>query len=323
MSMIVNSVAYRNGQRLKEVSIEDISEVIKEPGSFIWLGLHEPDEALMRKIKEEFGLHELAIEDALHAHQRPKLENYGDSLFVVLKTAHLENKTAIYGETHIFVGSNFLISVRHGSSSSYQPVRERCERNPKMLSKGPGFALYALMDFVVDNYQPILSQFEEDFEALEADIFKGQFDRLVIGRIYDLKHRLLALRNAALPVSDISNDLTRFHEQIIPKELRVFFRDVQDHVSRMISALDNMREMVTASMQVHIALVGIGQNDIVKQLAGWGAILAIPTVVFSLYGMNFKLMPELEWDYGYPATLAVTLVACFFLYRKLKQADWI
>jgi magnesium transporter len=191
MTMIINSVAYKKGERLGDITVEDISEVIKQPDTFVWLGLYEPDDAMLLKIQEEFHLHELAIEDARNAHQRPKLETYGDSLFIVLKTAQLEEGKVVYGGTHLFVGSNFFVSDRHGSSSSYAQVRDRCERAAKMLAKGPGFSLYALMDFVVDNYQPVVAQFERDFEAIETDIFKNKFDNLVIERLYDLKRQML------------------------------------------------------------------------------------------------------------------------------------
>jgi magnesium transporter len=323
MTMVVNSIAYRKGQRLADVTIEDISEVIKEPATFVWLGLHEPDEALLSQIKEEFSLHELAIEDANKAHQRPKLESYGVSLFIVLKTAQLENGQVTYGETHLFVGPNFLVSVRHGASSSYRQVRERAELNPKMLAKGPGYAVYAILDFVVDNFQPIVAQLETSFKSLEEDIFKLQFNRLVIERLYDLKSDLLELRNTALPVSDICGELMRFHEDFIAKEIRHYLRDTQDHVARLISSIDNMREMLNTAMQVNLAMVGVGQNEVVKRLAGWAAILALPTVIFSLYGMNFEAMPELKWKYSYPLLLAITTGGCVLLYRKLRRAGWI
>ncbi len=323
MTMIINSVAYQNGARLGNISTDDISDVIKQPDTFVWLGLHEPDGALLQKMQEEFNLHELSIEDARNAHQRPKIETYGDSMFIVLKTAQLEQEKVVYGETHLFVGSNFLMSVRHGASSSYAQVRERCEKTSKMLAKGPGFALYALLDFVVDNYQPIVAQFEKDFDAIETDIFGGRFDKLVVERLYDLKRQLLELRNAALPVTDICAELMRFHEDLIPKALRAYFRDIQDHVSRLVGLLDGMREMLTTAMQVNLALVGNHQNEVVKRLAGWGAILAIPTVIFSLYGMNFELMPELKWRYGYPLAVAVTLLGCVYVHRRLRRAGWV
>ena len=323
MTMIINSVAYKDGERLGDITVDDISEVIKQPDTFVWLGLYEPDDAMLLKIQEEFHLHELSIEDTRNAHQRPKIETYGDSLFIVLKTAQLEGSKVVYGETHLFVGANFLVSVRHGSSSSYAPVRDRCERAAKMLAKGPGFGLYALMDFVVDNYQPIVAQFESDFEAIETDIFKNKSDNLVIERLYDLKRQLLELRNAALPVADISNELVRLHEDLIPKELRAYFRDIQDHVSRLVSILDSMREMLTTAMGVNLALVANSQNEVVKRLAGWGAILAIPTVVYSQYGMNFKWMPELQWQFGYPLAVAVTITGCALVFRRLRRAGWV
>lgn len=295
MTSIVNSVAYRNGQSLGEVAVDEISEVIKQPDTFVWLGLHEPDEALLLRIQGEFGLHELAIEDAHHAHQRPKIETYSSSLFIVLKTAQLESGAVVYGETHLFVGPNFLVSVRHGASASYAHMLQRCEDGTKGLHKGPGFALYAVLDFMADNYQPIVAKFEQDFEAIETDIFTDRFDRLVIERLYALKRQLLELRNAALPLADISAELMRLHEDLIPKELRAYFRDIQDHVSRLVGLIDGMRDMLTTAMQVNLALVANNQNEVVKRLAGWGAILAIPTVIFSLYGMNFEWMPELKW----------------------------
>ena len=322
-SMIVNVGAYEAGRRLSGITVDEISEVLARPQTFVWIGLFEPDEAMLSKMQEEFGLHELAVEDARNAHQRPKIETYGGSLFIVLKTANLKDMQVTYGETHLFVGPNFLVSVRHGDTAGYAVVRERCEQTASLLSKGPSFALYAILDFVADNYQPIIEQFEDDFDKLEEGIFKSDFDRLVIGRIYELKRQLLELRNAALPVGDIANELMRFHDDLIPKELRAYFRDVKDHVARLVGMADNMRELLNSAMQVNLALVGVSQNEVVKRLAGWGAILAVPTVVFSLYGMNFKWMPELEWHYGYPTAVGFTVVACFVLFKRLQKTGWI
>ena len=323
MTSTINSAAYRNGQPLGEISIDEISELLKQPDTFVWLGLHEPAEAVLLTIQRELGLHELAIEDAHHAHQRPKIEAYSNSLFIVLKTAQLEAGQVVYGETHLFVGSNFLVSVRHGASSSYAKVLQRSADATKGLHMGPGFALYAVLDFVADNYQPIVAQFERDFEAIETDIFEDQFNRLVIERLYALKRHLLELRNAALPVAEISAELIRLHADLIPKELRAYFRDVQDHVSRLVGLIDGMRDMLTTAMQVNLALVANNQNEVVKRLAGWGAILAIPTVIFSLYGMNFEWMPELKWRAGYPMAVGVTLLGCIFVYRRLRRSGWV
>jgi magnesium transporter len=323
MTSIVDSVVYRDGKRLGNIAIDDISELIKQPDTFVWLGLHEPDDAQLGRIQQEFALHELAIEDAHHAHQRPKIEAYSHSLFIVLKTAQLEAGQVVYGETHLFVGTNFLVSVRHGASSSYAQVLQRCEDGTKPLPKGPGFALYALLDFVADNYQPVVAQFERDFDAIETDIFNDQFDKLVIERLYALKRNLLELRNAALPLAEISSELMRLHEDLIPKVLRAYFRDIQDHVSRLVGLIDGMRDMLTTAMQVNLALVANNQNEVVKRLAGWGAILAIPTVIFSLYGMNFEWMPELKWKAGYPMAVTVTVLGCLLVYRRLARAGWV
>jgi magnesium transporter len=223
----------------------------------------------------------------------------------------------------MFVGARFFITVRHGPSITYRSVRERLESMPELLAKGPAIAAYGVMDFIVDNYGPIADDIESRFEQLETDIFRGSFDRGTIGRMYDQKRELLALRGAVAPVLEITDELVRFHTDFIPKELRVYFRDVHDHVIRLIGTTDEIREMLTAAMQVNLALATVDQNDAVRRLAGWGAILAIPTVVFSLYGMNFRHMPELNWDYGYPTMLGVVTLICVWLHRRLKRFGWL
>jgi magnesium transporter len=322
--MIMNCVAYKHGKRIGEITLEAISDVLAEDGTFVWLGLREADKALLAKIQEEFGLHELAIEDACAAHQRPKLEEYGDSVFLVLQTAQLTgDKRVAFGETHLFVGARFLVSVRHASPLAYMKVRERCENVPQQLAKGPGFALYALMDFILDHYLPVVDGLEQRLEQLEADIFNTDFRTETFEQLYDLKRDLLLLRAATLPWLDICSELTRFHPAIIPKDIRFYFRDVHDHAQRINQAVDSMREMLNAAMQVHLALATVRQNEVVKRLAGWGAILAIPTMVFSLYGMNFKHMPELDWRFAYPATLFVVFIGCVWLHRRLKSVKWL
>ncbi|MEQ1802217.1 MAG: magnesium and cobalt transport protein CorA [Gammaproteobacteria bacterium] len=321
--MIVNCVAYRGGKSLGSIPVDDISEVLKAPDTFIWLGIHEPDISLLRKVQEEFSLHELAIEDAMHAHQRPKLETYADSLFVVVDTAQLVNDEVQFGETHLFVGRNYIVTIRHGSSVSYAPVRQKCETSPHRLGMGPGYALYSVIDFIVDNYQPVAERLQARFQELEQEIFNKSFDRESIGKLYKLKSELIKLRDAVGPINDISSQLIRFHEDIVRKELRPYFRDIEDHVSRITRGVDTIREMLTTAIQVNLALVTVGQNEVVKRLAGWGAILAIPTVIFSMYGMNFRHMPELAGRFAYPLVVGGTLLACVLLYRRLVRAGWI
>jgi magnesium transporter len=321
--MIVNCIAYRAGKSLGDISIDAISNVLKEPDTLVWLGVHEPDTPLLRKVQEEFSLHDLAIEDAQHAHQRPKLEAYGDTLFIVVETAQTQNDKVCFGETHLFVGRNFIITIRHGSSVSYAAVRQKCETIPHRLAIGPGFALYSIIDFVVDNYQPVAESLQARFEELELGMFEKSFDRETIAEMYRLKGELIKLRNAVMPINDISSQLIRFHDEIVRKELRPYFRDIEDHVSRIIKMTDTIREMLTTAIQVNLALVTVGQNEVVKQLAGWGAILAIPTVVFSMYGMNFRFMPELGSHWGYPLVVGATASACALLFRRLRRAAWL
>lgn len=321
--MIVNCSAYRAGKKVADIDIADISEALKQDGTFVWVGLHEPDEALLRTIQTEFGLHELAIEDAHAAHQHPKIEEYGDTLFVVVQTAQMSQQGIQFGETHVFLGRRFLVSIRHGPSLPYVKVRERCEFTPERLTQGPAFALYAIMDFIVDNYRPIVDAMHSRFEIIERDLFQARFSRESIEALYDLKLEALQLRSAAAPVLDICNALIRFHTDIIPKDAHVYFRDIHDHARRVTEATDSMREMFTAAMQVNLALVTVSQNEVVKKLAGWGAILAVPTMVFSLYGMNFHWMPELSWKFAYPAIMVLVVTGCTWLYRRLRRVGWL
>jgi magnesium transporter len=321
--MIMKCVAYKHGISQGDVTIEDISEVLKEPDTFIWLGLHEADTALLLKIQEEFSLHELSVEDACAAHQRPKIEEYDDSLFMVLHTAALGKNGVDFGETHIFVGSRFVVTVRHGSLLDHRKIRLRCESQPHQLAKGPGFVLYAIMDFIVDNYVPIINDLQKQFEALEEAIFENRPSRQTMEDLYELKRELLLLQGAILPVIDICNELMRFHNGIIPKDVRVYFRDIADHIKRIDQTINGIREMLISAMQVHLTFETVRQNEVVKRLAGWGAILAIPTMVFSWYGMNFKHMPELDWEYSYPAVVGGVVIGSGLLFWRLKRAGWL
>ncbi len=322
--MVVNCVAYDDkGRRLPDISLDQISDVLKLPDTFVWVGLHEPSEELLVKLQEEFGLHDLAVEDAHHAHQRPKIEVYGDSLFVVLHTAQEVNCKIEFGETHIFMGQRYLLTVRHGASLSYSPARVRCEREPELLALGPSYALYAVMDFVTDNFQPMVHAFQSELSALESAIFTNEFKRNTIERLYDLKKELVTLRLAISPMQDILNQLIRFHQTLVREEVRPYFRDVFDHALRVKEASDTMSEMVTAAMSVNLAMVSVGQGEVVKRLAGWAGLLAAPTLIASWYGMNFEHMPELPGRFSYAIVAGITVVVCIALYRVLKRAKWL
>lgn len=323
MTTVVNCAAYTDGRRIREITVEEISDFVAQDGVFVWLGLHEPDQHLMRKVQEEFGLHELAVEDAHRAHQRPKLETYGDCLFVVLHTAQVIDAKIHFGETHVFIGPRYVVSIRHGASLSYAAVRAKCETAPERLRHGPGYVLYQIMDFVVDNYFPIVEALEDELASVEDTMFKGLGRRKTSERLYELKRQLMALRRAVVPVGDICLMLQRPDHKVIPESARPYFRDIHDHVLRIHDAVDNMREMLNTALQVNLSLVSLGQGEVVKRLAGWGAILAVPTLVASIYGMNFEFMPELHWKFGYPVVLGGTVVGCMLLYRRLKRAGWL
>jgi len=323
-NMVVNCVAYKvDGRRLPDITIEQISDVLKEPDTFVWVGLHEPDEDLLVKLQEEFCLHDLAIEDAHHAHQRPKIEVYGDSLFIALHTAQFVGGKIEFGETHIFLGQRYLVTVRHGASLSYAPARGRCEKEPDLLSLGPSYGLYAVMDFIVDNFMPIVREFESELAELEQDIFDGSYKRETIERLYDLKKQLVTLRLAVSPIQDITNQLVRFHPALIKDDVRPYFRDVFDHSMRVKEASDTMSEMLTAAMSVNMAMVTVGQGEVVKRLAGWAGLLGIPTLMASWYGMNFEHMPELPGAYSYYAFIGVTLGVVGVTFAILRKAKWL
>jgi len=322
--MIVNCIAYRNdGTRIGDIGIDAISDVLKDPDTFVWVGLHEPDEPLLLKLQEEFGLHDLAIEDAHTAHQRTKLETYGDSLFMVVQTAQLVSSHLAFGETHIFLGPRYMVSIRHGASLSYAPARRACEHAPHLLAHGPSYALYGVLDFIVDNLLPIVRDFREELQQLEKDIFAETFKRSTVHRLYDMQRDLMTLRLAVAPLQDIISQLARLHPNLIPNELRAYFRDVYDHVFRVNESINAMREMLTAAINVNLSLVTYGQNEVMKKLAGWAAMLAAPTLLTSWYGMNFTHMPELTQPWAYPVIIVVMLTVVGGIYTLLKRSKWL
>ncbi|MGH8110615.1 MAG: magnesium and cobalt transport protein CorA [Rhodanobacteraceae bacterium] len=322
--MVANCAAYgADGKKIRDITLDEISDFLARPGGFVWVGLVEPDEACLEKLQVEFGLHELAVEDAHTAHQRPKIEPYGDSLFIVAQTAQMTAGNIGFGETHIFVGKRYLLSVRHDASQSYAPARRRCEQAPELLALGPSYALYAILDFIVDNYLPIVQDFKQELQDLEHDIFGDVSNRDVTRRLYDMQRDLLTLRLAATPLQDILGQLVRLHPDLIRDAVRPYFRDVQDHVARASDAIGSMREMLGAAINVNLSLINVRQNEVVKRLAGWAALLAAPTLLASWYGMNFRDMPELASRYAYPAIIAATIVICVTLFIVLKRAKWL
>ena len=322
---VIDCAAYCGGSRVADLGIDQIRPALAQNDQFVWLGLYEPEQDVLRKVQQQFGLHDLAIEDAYNAHQRPKLELYEDSLFVVLRTAHMSTSShhLEFGETHIFLGRNYLVTVRHGSMRSHIGVRQRCESTPHLLSKGPGYVLYALMDFVVDQYLPVVQQIEEEVEDLEDVIFGMADTGDATSRIYQLKRDLLALRRAVTPLVEVCNRLMRFDLPHIPEDTRVYFRDVYDHIVRLNETIDAQRELLTTALEAHLSLMSHAQNEHMKRITAWAAMIAVPTMIAGIYGMNFKHMPELAWDYGYHLSILVMAGACVALYVGFKRSGWL
>lgn len=323
---VINSAAYHNGVRVADVPIAELGGAWRNSDRLLWVGLYEPDAELLAQVQQAFGLHELAIEDAHRAHQRPKLDVYDDCMFVVMRTARLSNageRRIEFGETHVFLGPRYVVTVRHGSLQSHIGVRARCEAAPHSLLKGEGFVLYTLMDFVVDQYFPILDALESELDELEEQIFSGKFVRSITARLYHLRRDLLSLRQAVTPLIDVSARLTRMESNLISPDIRPYFQDVHDHVIRIADLIDNLQQLSHSALEANLALISVTQNDDTKRLAAWAAILAVPTLIAGLYGMNFKIMPETEWPYGYPAVMIVMFGICALLYRWFRRVGWL
>lgn len=319
---VVAAYLYRNGQSAEPVTL-DQRPPITEKSEFVWIGLLEPSEAELRVLQKNYGLHPLAVEDALKAHQLPKVDVFGDQLFVVARTAHLEGDAIAYGETAIFVGDNHIITVRHGSARAHTELRAQLEAAPSLLNHGVDYVLHAILDFIVDGYQPIVETIEEDVLKMEhraLDAFLGRED---VMRIFALRRELMRFRRTLAPMSEMANRLTHLDVPCLDPEVRPYFQDVLDHVRRVESMVENLREVLTSVFEVSHLLEQQRQSAITRQLAAWAAILAVPTAIAGIYGMNFENMPELKTTYGYFIVVAVILILCSILFYRFRRAGWI
>jgi magnesium transporter len=322
--MLINCVAYENGTKLADIPIAEISDYLRRPGCFVWVALKDATDDELTTMQDEFGLHELAIEDARHGHQRPKVEEYGDTLFAVLQTVELTPTDALRtGELDIFVGGNFVLSVRNRSQQNLLQVRERAEREPQLMRHGPAFVFYALMDAVVDRYFPIIDSLETELEAVEDQIFEPGTSQANIQRLYQLKRDIGIVRHAVTPLIDAVHKLFSGRVPAVCENNREYFRDVFDHLLRMNGSLDNLRDTIGTAIQVNLAMVAIEESVVNKRLAAWAGIFAVISAFAGIWGMNFKFMPELEWHYGYPLALATITIVCVILYRQFRKAGWL
>jgi magnesium transporter len=321
--MLINCVAYQDGVKLADIPIDDISDYLQKPDCFIWVALFEADNAELEKMQEEFGLHDLVVEDAQHGHQRPKIEEYDESLFVVMHMLDAVDSTIEIGEVHVFVGRNFILSIRNRSKHNFRTVRERCEREPELLRLGSGFVLYTLMDAVVDRYFPVMDDLETQLESIEEHIFDKGSALGNIARLYELKRKVATLKHAVTPLMEATGKLHGGRVPPVCSSTQAYFRDVHDHLTRLNTGIDAMRETISTAIMVCQSTVAIEQNVINKQLAAWAAIFAIATVFTGIWGMNFQHMPELQWTYGYPVALLILVAVCGFLYLRFKRTDWL
>ena len=323
--MLINCVAYQEGKKLSDVPVEDISEYLKQPDAFVWVALRDPTEAEIAAMQDEFSLHELAIEDAARGHQRPKLEDYGESVFVVAHIVEMHKDELCVGQLAVFAGPNYVLSVRRDSKQGFLGVRARAEREPHQLRKGAGFVLYALVDAVVDRYFPVVDMLESELESIEDQIFgqQGKQQRANVERLYELKRKAQQLRHAVVPLMDAVGRLYGGRVPSVVVETQEYFRDVHDHLVRIAGRLDAVRDTINTAIQVTLSMVAIEENDISKKLASYAAIFAVFTAFAGVWGMNFEFMPELKWKWGYPFALGTMVAVCGYLYWRFKKAGWI
>ena len=321
--MLINCVAYQNGKKLDDITIEAISDYVHRPDCFVWVALRDATHEELVKMQEEFDLHPLAVEDAHHGHQRPKIDEYGNSIFAVLHMLEMVGTDLTVGEVDVFVGTNYVLSVRNRSQRNFLGVRERCEREPELLSHGSGFVLYALMDAVVDGYFPIIDELEVELEEIEARIFAPGSARSNIEQLYELKRKVMTLRHAVTPLMEASGKLLGGRVPAICANSQDYFWDVYDHLARINASIESVRETISTAISVNLSMVTIEESEVAKKLAAWAGIFGMATVFVGVWGMNFKHMPELEWEFGYPLALATMSAGCYALYFKFKRVGWL
>ena len=320
---VVAAYVYSDGRRVRAVDLADPQSLAMAPGEFAWIGLVEPADDELLILQRRFGLHPLAVEDAQNARQMPKVDVYGDQLFVTARTAHLQDEKIGYGETDIFVGPDHIITVRHGSARSHTELREQLEAAPGQLRHGVDYVLHAVLDYIVDGYFPIIDAIEEEMLEMERSALDAFLNRAEITRIFGLRRDLMRFGRILGPMEEVASRLEHHDLPCVDADVRPYFRDVRDHVRRVASRVEGLREVVTSVFEASSLLEQQRQGAITRRLAAWAAILAVPTASAGVYGMNFDVMPELHWKYGYFATIVVIALACLFLYTRFKRAGWL
>ena len=322
--MLINCVLYRDGRKVADIPTDQIHRYVGQPNCFVWVALRDPDLKALDEMQAEFNLHPLAVEDARHGHQRPKIDEYGQSLFAALHIIEPVDGEFRVGEVNVFAGPNFILSVRSHAERGFQEVRERCEREPDLLRHGSGYVLYALVDAVVDRYFPILDGLESELERIEERIFAADASaRINIEALYDLKDRLMTVKHAVAPLLEAVSSLVGVRVPVICTDIREYFRDVYDHLLRLNQSIESIRDTVATAISVNLSMVTLQENETMKRLAAYGALVAVPTMIAGIYGMNFEHMPELGWRFGYGFTIAVMAAIDGYLFYRLRKAKWL
>ncbi|MFX1672335.1 magnesium/cobalt transporter CorA [Paraburkholderia sp. A2WS-5] len=325
--MLINCAAYQGGKKLADIGIEAISDYLQKPGCFVWVALKDPEAGEMAAMKEEFGLHALAIEDVMNGNQRPKIEEYGNTIFAVFHTIEIDEEDEIVtGQVNVFAGPNFVLSVRHRAQQGFRDVRARCEREPELLKEGAGFVLYALMDSVVDRYAPVLEKLSGEIEDLEDRIFEKHSlaqSRAIIEDLYSLKRRLVIVQHHVTPLVDAVGKLAGGRIPQICAGMQAYYRDVYDHLVRVSNLVDARREMIVTAIQVNLGMISLAENEVTKRLGSFAALFAVPTMIAGIYGMNFSNIPELHFKYGYQVCLAVMAIIDIVLYILFRRGGWL
>ena len=321
--MLINCVAYQDGKRIAEIQPDEIHAYLAMPGCFVWVALLERDPATLEQMQAQFDLHPLAVEDAQNGHQRPKIEDYGDSLFVVLHLLEPEEGSLRVGEVNVFAGPNYILTIRSHAEKGFQSVRARCEADPELLKLGSGYVLYALIDAVVDRYFPLLDEVETELETIEERIFAGGSPRENVEALYALKQKLGIFRHAVAPLLEAVNNLYGARAPKVCAEMKDYFRDIADHLLRLNQTIESIRDTIATAIAVNLSMISLQENETMKRLAAYGALVAVPTLIAGIYGMNFTNMPELGWKYGYLVTMGIMIAVDVYLFYKLRKARWL
>ena len=321
--MLINCVAYQDGKRLAEIQPDEIRRYLAMPNCFVWVAMLERDPAALEQMRQQFGLHPLAVEDARRGHQRPKIEDYGESLFVVLHMLEPDADGLRVGEVDVFAGPNYILTIRSQAEKGFQSVRDRCESEPEFLKLGSGYVLYALIDAVVDRYFPLLDAVETELEGIEDRIFAGSSPRENVEALYSLKQKLGVFRHAVAPLLEAVNNLYGARAPRICTDMKDYFRDISDHLQRLNQTTESIRDTIATAIAVNLSMISLQENETMKRLAAYGALVAVPTMIAGIYGMNFRHMPELSWELGYPLTVATMAVIDAILFWRFRKAGWI